>query len=98
MHNLNYLSDLFNKLKNKDDTIDQINFKRIINILNLPIKDISKTSFTFNDLVEYITENNNFYQQINYIKLRNIMQKNNYDDKTIDCILNDIINKIEKII
>jgi hypothetical protein len=99
MNNLEYLRSIFDKLdEDHDDFIDKLAFKKIINILDMPIYNINKDYYDFDDLLVYIKNNfkNTNKKSTANIKIKQIKEKlkESFDELTIDFIILDTYGNI----
>ena len=87
------LLELFNKYDYDEiGEIDIISFKRILNLIDYPIKNLdeSKNYYTFDDVKKYLTEQSNI-DSVSKDKLYKKLQRN-YNDNNVQFIMNNLNN------
>ena len=87
------LFTLFKFLDNdQDNYIDHISFKRILNMIGYPLKNIdeNKYLYTYNDLLDYIIKYNDI------TKINKELLKNKLNEKYKEQDVNYIIDSIDK--
>ena len=90
------LYDLFDHFDtNKDGYINNISFKRILNIINLPLNHVLDKEYTYKDLIEYIKKYGlcNKKRKVYRKKhIKNIVNNHNIDNDDMKFVMHQLIS------